>query len=71
MQVRINKLPPTGEFDEFDLRRFRAGEVYEVTPQFGMLLIVAGFAEAAPQFPRAEAADSSRTPRPRKRRKRR
>ena len=69
MFVRITKLPARGELDEFDLRRFRVGDSYEVTAQLGMLLIIAGFAEIAHTFARSAAADSNRPPRPTHRRK--
>ena len=46
MRIQINGLPKAGELEEFDLRRFRVGEVYEVPPQLGSLLVVAGYAEA-------------------------
>jgi len=62
LRVRIKSLPPPGEFDEFDLRRFRVGDVYDVTSQLGMLLVVAGYADSAPVLERAEAADRSRRP---------
>ena len=58
MRVRITRLPQSGELDEFDLRRFRVGDVYDVTSQLGLILVVAGYAEPAPAFPSAEAADS-------------
>ena len=57
MRVRITRLPQPGELDEFDLRRFRVGDVYDVTSQLGMILIVGGYAEPAPAFRSAEAAD--------------
>ena len=60
MRVRINRLPQPGELDEFDLRRFRVGDVYDVTSQLGIILVVAGYAEPAPAFPSAEAADFGR-----------
>lgn len=57
LRIRITGLPPPGEFDEFDLRRFRAGEVYDVPTQLASLLILAGYARPASGHPRAEAAD--------------
>jgi hypothetical protein len=45
MRIRINGLPQAGELDELDLRRFRVGEIYDVPPQLGSLLVVAGYAE--------------------------
>ena len=59
-RVRIKQLPLPGELDEFDLRRFRVGDTYEVTLQLGMILVVGGYAEPAPTFGRAEAADFAR-----------
>ena len=58
MRIRINGLPKAGDLEEFDLRRFRIGEVYEVPPQLASLLIVAGYAESvARRGERALAAD--------------
>ena len=58
MQIRIKTLPNAKEFEEYDLSRFRAGEVYEVSPRLASLLIVAGYAESVPQRgQKAEAAD--------------
>ena len=63
MQVRITNLP-ANELEEFDLRRFRVGETYEVTQHLGMLLIVAGYAEISHTFARSEAADAPPRRRP-------
>jgi hypothetical protein len=61
MRIRITSLPKPGDLEEFDLRRFSAGEVYDVPPQLASLLIVAGYAEMVASDPsRAEAADRSR-----------
>ena len=58
MRIRISDLPRAGELDEFDLRRFRVGEVYDVPPQLASLLIVAGYAEGVVRrAERAQAAD--------------
>jgi hypothetical protein len=58
MRIRIKDLPRPGELEEFDLRRFRVGEVYDVPPQLASLLIVAGYAEAAARrAERVAAAD--------------
>ena len=56
----MKRLPAPGELDEFDLRRFRIGDVYDVTSQLGMLLVVAGYAESVPALDRSEAADRAR-----------
>jgi hypothetical protein len=67
VRIRITSMPRPGDFDEFDLRRFRVGQLYEVPEQFASLLIIAGYAEPAgsPAI-RIEAADSGqiRTPKP-------
>ena len=57
MRVRIQRLPQPGELDEFDLRRFHVGEEYDVSSYLGMILVVGGYAEPAPAFRTAEAAD--------------
>jgi hypothetical protein len=58
MRIRIKSLPIAGDLEEFDLRRFRVGEIYDIPPQLASLLIVAGYAEAvARRATRAEAAD--------------
>ena len=47
-----------GEFDEFDLSRFRVGNTYELPSRLASLLIIAGYAELlASESDRAEAAD--------------
>jgi hypothetical protein len=58
IRIRISGLPSDGDLDEFDLRRFRVGEVYDVPSQLASLLIVAGYAEAVVRrVERAQAAD--------------
>lgn len=58
MRIRIKSLPIAGDLEEFDLRRFRVGDTYDVPPQLASLLIVAGYAEAVERrATRAEAAD--------------
>jgi len=58
LQIRIKSLPNDKEFEEYDLTRFRAGEVYEVSPRLASLLVVAGYAETVPtRGQKAEAAD--------------
>ena len=58
MRIRISGLPNAGDLDEFDLRRFRVGESYDVPSQLASLLIVAGYAEAVERrAERAHAAD--------------
>jgi hypothetical protein len=69
LRIRIKGLPRPGAFEEFDLRRFRIGDTYDVTPQLATLLVVAGYAEivAAPPL-RAEAADRVETQRAKRKR---
>jgi len=44
--------------DEFDLERFKAGQVYVVPARLASMLIIAGYAEMVDDHPaRAEAAD--------------
>lgn len=62
MRVRIKRLPQAGELDEYDLRRFREGEVFDVPAQLGMVLVIGGYAELAAAAPRAEAADFGFSP---------
>jgi hypothetical protein len=63
LQIRFNSFPKPGELDEFDLRRFRIGEIYDVPTRLASVLIIAGYAEMVISPPtRAEAADYSRKP---------
>ena len=64
----MTSLPPPGEFDEFDLRRYRVGEVYELPLRLATLLIIGGYAETAGRTVQAEAADFGmpRFPRPKR-----
>jgi hypothetical protein len=56
--IRISSLPASGDFDEFDLRRFRVGEVYDVPTRLASLLIIAGYAEmVSSPSAQSEAAD--------------
>jgi hypothetical protein len=58
LRIRILALPRDGEFDEFDLRRFRPGEIYDVPTHLASLLLIAGYAELVSGGHRvAEAAD--------------
>lgn len=60
LRIRFIGLPRAGDFDEFDLRRFHVGEIYDVSTQLAMMLIIAGYAELVSgghQIP--EAADFS------------
>jgi hypothetical protein len=60
VRIRITRLPWPADFEEFDVRWLRVGEVFDVAPRLATLLIVAGNAEPVVSFgDRAEAADSS------------
>ena len=56
-RVRITSLPKAADFDEYDVRRFRLGETYEVPARLASLLILGGYAESTGSVARAEAAD--------------
>lgn len=65
MRIRMKSLPPRGDMEEYDLRRFRVGDVYDVPAHLASLLILSGYAEpVSGRFPSAEAADHSRPPKP-------
>jgi len=66
LRVRILSLPAAGEFDEFDLRRYRVGDVYEIPVRLASLLILGGYAESAGHT-KAEAADFGHRRIPKKR----
>ena len=69
MRIRFLAIPKDGDFDEFDLRRFRTGEIYEVPTQLASMLIIAGYAELVSSGHQiAEAADVGyiRFPKPKK-----
>ena len=60
---------PKDDFEEFDLRRFRVGEVYDVPTQLASMLIIAGYAElVSGGLHVAQAADFGhiRFPKPKK-----
>jgi len=61
-RIRITAAPKSSEFDEYDVRRFRVGEVYEVPARLASLLILGGYAESTGSFARAEAADWNKKP---------
>ena len=61
-RVRIVAPPKPAEFDEYDVRRFRVGEVYEVPARLASLLILGGYAESTGSGARVEAADMPRKP---------
>jgi hypothetical protein len=58
LRIRIRTLPAPGEFDEFSLAHFRAGQVCTVPSRLALLLVIGGYAELMDGEPaRAEAAD--------------
>ena len=58
MRIRITRTPNAAEFAEFDVRAFRAGDTFDVSPHLGTLLILAGNAEPVPSVAdRGEASD--------------
>jgi hypothetical protein len=65
MRIRIKHLPAPGEMEEYDLRRFRPGDVYDVPAQLASLLIISGHAEpATARFSTSEAADYGKSRKP-------
>ena len=64
LRIRLKRLPTPGEFDEFDLDRFRVGETDVIPARMASLLILAGCADLVDSHPaRVEAADFSHPPR--------
>jgi hypothetical protein len=61
VRIRLIAFPKTGELDEFDLRRFRVGEIYDVPPQLASILLISRYAELAPPLARDTAADTGRS----------
>ena len=58
MRIRIVATPREDLFDEYDVKRFRVGQVYEVPVRLASLLILAGFTESeGGTAVHAEAAD--------------
>ncbi len=67
MRIRITVQPDPDAFAEYDVQRFRVGDIYEVPVRLATLLIIAGYAVSAAGVvhPAAEAADFSSTKNPR------
>jgi len=65
VRIRLTGFPRPGELDEFDLRRFRVGEIYDLPPHLASILLISRYAELAPPLRRDVAADEGR-PKPRK-----
>ena len=71
LRIRIVAAPDLDAFAEYDVARFRVGDVYEVPVRLATLLIISGYAVSAAGIgiPAAEAADFSSTKvRPKKKR---
>ena len=71
LRIRIVAAPDLDAFAEYDVQRFRVGDVYEVPVRLATLLIISGYAVSAAGIgiPAAEAADFSSTKvRPKKKR---
>jgi hypothetical protein len=60
MRVRLIALPKRGDLDEFDLRRFHVGDVYDLPPQLASILLIGGYAELAAPIRNDIAADANR-----------
>jgi hypothetical protein len=63
LRIRIVAPPDLDAFAEYDVERFRVGDVYEVPVRLATLLIISGYAVSAAGIgiPAAEAADFSST----------
>jgi hypothetical protein len=63
LRIRIIAPPDLDAFAEYDVQRFRVGDIYEVPIRLATLLIISGYAVSAAGvgFPAAEAADFSST----------
>lgn len=59
VRICLIALPRPGELDEFDLRRFRVGEVYDLPPHLASILLIGRHAELAPALRHGTAADIS------------
>jgi len=66
LRVRILSIPTSGDFDEFDLRRYRVGQIYELPLRLATLLIIGGYAEAVGARVQSEAADFGQARSPKK-----
>jgi hypothetical protein len=63
LRVRILSIPSSSDFDEFDLSRYRVGQIYELSLRLATLLIIDGYAEAVGARVQSEAADFGQPPR--------
>jgi len=51
VRIRLIRLPDAGVVGDFDFRRFRPGETYDVSPNFASALLISGCAELAMAVP--------------------
>jgi len=58
VRIRLIRLPRPGELDEFDFRRYRVGEAYDLPPRFASVLLIMGCAELVRPNERDTAADT-------------
>ena len=63
LRIRITSSIDLDAFAEYDVQRFRVGDVYDVPVHLASLLIISGFAVSADglALPASEAADFSRS----------
>jgi hypothetical protein len=64
VRIRLIRRPRPGELDEFDFRRYRLGEIYDLPPHFASVLLISRCAESEPLIERDTAADRSRSTAP-------
>jgi hypothetical protein len=68
VRIRLIRLPNAREVGEFDFRRFRTGETYDVSPTFASALLISGCAELAVTGPDSpigqEPPNTSKLPEP-------
>ena len=60
MRIRLVAFPKPGELDEFDLRLYRVGGVYDLPAHFASVLLISGCAEPVSSLLRRDTAADSR-----------
>jgi hypothetical protein len=64
VKIRLVRAPSSPEFDEYDVRTLRVGEVHDISTRLATLLIISGDAEpVVGPWDRAAAADAPARPR--------
>jgi len=66
LRIRLIAFPKPGELDEFDFRRYRLGEIYDLPPHLASVLLICRYAELAPPVVRDTAADTGRSKPPKR-----